>query len=71
MMEVQKTQILLTLMTSRRTVVSTHTLSLIRTSKVINMSSKKGVEQVAKLEMVAHTKDKTLSVRRVLVLFKM
>ena len=70
MMEVQRTQILLTQMTSRRTVVSTHTLSLIRTSKVISIISKKGVEQVVILEMVALTKDKTLSVRRVLVLFK-
>ena len=61
----------MTLMTSRRTVVSTHTLSLIKTSKVISIISKKGVEQVVILEMVALTKDKTLSVRRVLVLFKM
>ena len=58
-------------MTSRRTVVSTHTLSLKRTCKVISIISKKGVEQVALLELVAHTKDKTSSVRRVLVLFKM
>ena len=56
-------------MTFRRIVVSSCSKTLIRTIKAISMTLKKGVGQIALLEMVVLTLDRALSVKRALVIY--